>query len=237
MLQETENEIHRVLYISYGSNILQERLQVYLAGGSIAGNARVFPGARCPHPPRRSTSLRIPYELRFAREGKNWGSGGVCFLDVRARAPIRKHTYARGYDISLQQFNDIVRQENDHCAPEVPELCRERLKQLISAGQGTGILLTPGWYGYLVYLGDDPLGIPMLTFTCPPEEIDQNPRNPPSRAYFGVILNGLLQSGLDMRVSRHYLIARIFDVDEEEIDLESDRFRHYLEDFGAAEKP
>lgn len=218
----------RVLYASYGSNLLRERLLVYILGGSIHGNQRVFPGARCRASPARDVTIRVPYRLRFAREGRNWGQGGVCFLDVsRAVADEeREGTVVRGYELSLAQFNCIVRQENDHTAEAVPQLSPAQLRQLVDAGPGSAVcLLRQSWYGHLVFLGVGRVGVsaqdaavddlPLLTFTSDPDELRGLPHNPPSPAYLSVILRGLLQCGLSRAAALRYLLARAQDAPEE----------------------
>lgn len=222
----------RVLYVSYGSNLLQKRLNVYIQGGAIEGNCRTFVGATNKEAPRSSQRVGIPFELRFQKEGKNWGKGGVGFLDARSLASdSSKHAIGRAYDISLEQFNDILSQENDHCVSPVPRLSREALESLVASGFGTGIELVPNsWYGYLLFLGrEGDCGLPMLTFTCHPREASL-PLNPPSPPYFNVIAAGLQELGLERKKALCYLLSRIYEQLEETIDLSDERYRHYLSD-------
>ena len=137
-----------VWYASFGSNILSERFACYLEGGRIEGMIRDMPGSRDPSPPtewRRWDDL--PHRLFFAHSSPTWDGGGVAFVDfgedlelagdapetpsrdISSVAP-ETHRSARRYGVSyrlyrvtLEQFNDVLAQENG--MPPGDAACRE----------------------------------------------------------------------------------------------------------------
>ena len=121
-----------VWYASFGSNILSERFACYLEGGRIEGMIRDMPGSRDPSPPtewRRWDDL--PHRLFFAHSSPTWDGGGVAFVDFgedlrvagslapaetervapETRPPALGVSY-RLYRVTLEQFNDVLAQEN-----------------------------------------------------------------------------------------------------------------------------
>ena len=102
-----------VWYSSFGSNILAERFNCYLAGGRVEGMVRDMPGSRDPTPPSRWTRWDdVPYRMFFAHSSPTWGGGGVAFVDVDAPSPAQLGTTFRLYRVTLQQYNDVLAQEN-----------------------------------------------------------------------------------------------------------------------------
>ena len=85
----SRSEEPRVLYASYGSNLLERRFLAYVQGGRIEGNSAVFaPCASDASRPRRSLLLALRNSrLHFARAAANWGGGGVGFLAVSLALP------------------------------------------------------------------------------------------------------------------------------------------------------
>lgn len=104
-----------VWYACYGSNLLEERFHCYLRGGRVEGMSRDCVGARDNTPPSASLDKWMPYSVFFAHAGESaWGDGGGAMLDVRTDRTSK--SCMRLYKVSLQQFNDIVAQENS-CVP------------------------------------------------------------------------------------------------------------------------
>jgi len=206
-----------VYYASYGSNLLTARFLAYLLGGHVAGNSAGHAGARDRTPPPHSIALRVRPPLRFARASARWNGGGVCFLDVSpAAAPLeaagteaRAGTWVRGWLVSKEQFVDVVHQENG-VLPTDNVIRVTHIDELIAGGPGRGLDLDLGWYGHLYYLADAPDGVPVLTFTCPPEVLasSEGLHNPPSLEYARVIYQGLLECGLPATAAHEYLTAR-----------------------------
>jgi hypothetical protein len=74
--------IQYVWYLSYGSNLNFDRMNVYLSGGVPAGaNASiVYNGCRCKLPPKRQAMVVINRGMYFARHSSTW-NGAPCFID------------------------------------------------------------------------------------------------------------------------------------------------------------
>jgi hypothetical protein len=172
-----------VWYVSYGSNMLQARLAVYLEGGIPPGGTRKNPGARDPRPPRRSVPVDLPGALYFAGESPQWG-GGVAFYDHEATGP----TYARAYLVTAEQFADIAAQEMYRIPTEGDPIEAVALSGLVDGRHHVG----PGRYETLVEVGRLD-GAPMLTFTAP-HGIDHVPHTRPATGYLRMLGDGLRES-------------------------------------------
>jgi hypothetical protein len=122
----------------------------------------------------------VPHPLKFSRESRNWGGGGVCFLDVYAAAAAAppppgpagrgaaaaataptiadpSRTILRCYNVSLAQFNHVVAEENGGDGAggrAVIAVAPRDLAELVARGPGASRDVAPGWYGTVVYLGD-----------------------------------------------------------------------------------
>ena len=101
-----------VWYASFGSNLRAERFRVYLEGGTLAGNSRVYPPCLDPSPPKQSVRLQLPFQMYFGGESPSWG-GGVAFIRRQNRATA----VSRAYLITLDQFRHVVAQENRMSRP------------------------------------------------------------------------------------------------------------------------
>ena len=167
-----------IWYASYGSNCLVERFEAYLTGGQALGTDRPERGARDARQPSESAPFWFPTGVRFLGDSKKWGGGGVAFLDHTGGAPAP----GRRYLVTRGQFDDLAAQESgrDRVALPTSELEPGELRVVGS-----------GWYDGL--LAFEPIGgIPIVTFTSPRPLADR-PVRPPSAAYLGTILRGLLQ--------------------------------------------
>lgn len=100
----------RILYVAYGSNLCEERFRTYLEGGIPPGGTYLHPGARDHTPPRGAEAIRIRNGLRFVGVSRFW-KGGVATI---TRLPDDKTdgALATAYDITLEQFEDLLCQEN-----------------------------------------------------------------------------------------------------------------------------
>ena len=96
----------KVWYAAYGSNLSRARFDCYLKGGCPDGATHVYPGCRDASPPSDDVAATIDVELAFGGASVTWG-GGVAFVR-HAHAKAR----ARLYLLALEQFADVVAQEN-----------------------------------------------------------------------------------------------------------------------------
>jgi hypothetical protein len=166
-----------IWYAAYGSNCKAARFEAYLTGGHAHGATRPERGARNPRPPIRSEACWFPTGIRFVGHSTKWG-GGIAFLDHHGGVPAA----GRRYLITKGQFDDVVAQENRRDATPV---------SIDPLTQGVVTALGDGPYDG-IHLLDPVEGIPVVTFTSPTTRTDRLP-NPPSAAYLGTILRGLLE--------------------------------------------
>jgi hypothetical protein len=169
-----------VWYVSYGSNLHRARFLSYLEGGLMTGGRRADLGCRDPSPPQADEALHLRYPLYFAGESRVWG-GGVAFLDHDETAGHGAGpTYARGYVITGEQFEDLVAQESkrDHAAVDWAALRAD--------GRAT---VGPGRYDQLVVVGERD-GTPMVTFTHP-SPLAANTTAAPVVGYLRMLAEGL----------------------------------------------
>jgi hypothetical protein len=175
-----------VWYVSYGSNMSEERLACYLEGGRPPGGNRINPGARDPRPPRRSIPVDLPGAVYFSGRSRQW-DGGIAFYDHEAEGP----SAARAYLVTAEQFADIAAQEM-HRVPEpgdpIEEIVLGGLPEHLNGRHHVG----PGHYETLVEVGRWE-GAPMLTFTAP-HGIDHVEHTLPSPAYLALLGTGLRES-------------------------------------------
>lgn len=177
----------RVWYAAYGSNMSWERLRCYLEGGRPEGGTRVYEGARDRSPPSSSAGRQIPGELVFGGTSRTWG-GGVAFL-VEGMSTT---ALARLVDISLEQFCDVIAQENwvdvgSVVLPEVPD-------------RGAIEVSSDLTYGVVLGLGTH-AGRPIVTFT----KREGEPAAP-APAYLRYVATGLWEAfGLDGEAIARYL--------------------------------
>ncbi len=96
----------KVWYAAYGSNLSRARFDIYLNGGTPSGAAHTYPGCRDSAPPDGDAAIELAIELAFGGSSQTWG-GGVALVDD-GPGP----TKARIYLLTLEQFSDVVAQEN-----------------------------------------------------------------------------------------------------------------------------
>jgi hypothetical protein len=163
-----------VWYAAYGSNLSRARFEIYLRGGTPDGAKHAYPGCRDTSPPDEDVADEIDLELAFGGTSRTWG-GGVAFVDT-GPGP----TKARLYLISLEQFEDVMAQENWLDAGSV----------VLGAPPLEPVVLD-GNHMYRVVL---PVGkrekVPVLTVTQP----SQTKVAPPSSAYLAHVAQGLREA-------------------------------------------
>lgn len=182
-----------IWYAAYGSNLSQDRLMHYLAGGQPKSAERSYAGARDPRHPRETRSLLLPGEVYFAWQSATWG-GGVAFYDPT----IPGVSAGRAYLISASQFADIAAQEMHR--PSGNDL------DLAPFDNGsTSVSVGPGRYETLQLICkiDD---IPVITFTSARRHRHYNS---PVGPYLKLMASGIAQShGWSASRIEQYLLSR-----------------------------
>ena len=159
------NLSNEVWYATYGSNMLEERLKVYLAGGEYQG--RIYFGCnKCQNFNLWTESYWATFdgERYFAESSSRWDGGGVAFYDPDAKGKVEM----RLYKITSEQLDDIQAQE---CGYN-PVTCGNKVT---------------GWYDHKVFLGYGYDGRPIYTLTSNRRRRE----NKPSVRYIEVINQGL----------------------------------------------
>jgi hypothetical protein len=163
-----------VWYAAYGSNLSRDRFDFYLRGGRPPGATHDYPGSRDTSVPADDRPWEIAPELGFGGTSKTWG-GGVAFVDPDSTGGAK----ARLYLITLEQFADVVAQEN-WLAPG----------SVAVADVGAEVHLgVDRMYGLVVPLGELD-GYPVATFTQHRGAVAAAP----SIAYLGHIARGLREA-------------------------------------------
>ncbi len=176
MMMELE-KVNYVWYASYGSNLNRDRFLCYIKGGKPEGSEKVEVGCEDPTLPIEEATYIMHYPLYFAMESDRWQQQGVGFIGLKQDNKHR--TYSRMYLITVEQFMDVIKQENNGVALDID------LHEIMDQGYKT---IKDSWYGTILYLGDEG-GYPVLTFTAD-WDLDV-PFNQPSKEYLGMIINGL----------------------------------------------
>jgi len=208
-----------VWYACYGSNLLQARFNCYLRGGQVPGMSKPCVGARDPTLPSASFFNWVLYSVFFAYANEStWGFGGGVMFDLSSKHKdeengVNKHRKScmRLYRVTLQQFNDVVAQENGY-HPPMParnRLTRALLEEFRKGEEGSyRRMFDEGEYPAVGYLGDHD-GLPILTFTCPTEDVEkflsgEIPCAPPAKNYLKVLCKGLVEGGLSEEEAEEY---------------------------------
>ena len=143
-----------VWYAGYGSNLSSERFACYISGGTCAENGRTYRGSSDPTPPRAEKRCTYHGKLYFGNTSSSWGGSGVAFFNPNPKNKDER-VYMKSYLITRRQLHDVMAQEGQN----------------------------PNWYGRLVCLEVDNLGIPVYTLTSE----NRRPENAPSPAYIELI--------------------------------------------------
>ena len=102
-------ENNKLIYAAYGSNLLKERLMVYIQGGVFQN--REYEGCTDKTPPEDLGWQYVPYRLYFAKHSLRWNNGGVAFLSCEQESDPEHYAVVRLWKISESQFEDINKQE------------------------------------------------------------------------------------------------------------------------------
>jgi histone deacetylase 4/5 len=189
-----------IWYATFGSNMWKPRFLCYIEGGQVEGLQRPCPGSLDKTLPKESLWKTYPHRLFFGRDSTHsWGPGGAAFLNPESK--IQDKAYLCLHRITLEQFNDVLLQENDSSYNMSSPLFD--LDDLISfTSKESNSLEVPmkrGWYRNVVYLGKED-DIPILTMTCLNSEMKsflsgEVPVCAPGKAYANVLIRGLVEGG------------------------------------------
>lgn len=174
-----------VWYVSYGSNMLAQRLNCYLQGGQALGSSRVNPGSRNPEPPHHDALVPLSGTVYFAGYSKSWG-GGAAFYDHHEAGP----SIGRAWLITAGQLLDIIDQENGH-TPGGETLTR--VVDVVTKPHQPVTFDHLGAYRLLIPHGNID-GLPSWTLTTP-QSMRQQKLTAPSLAYADTIARGIAETG------------------------------------------
>ncbi|XP_061364945.1 histone deacetylase 5 isoform X1 [Gastrolobium bilobum] len=186
-----------VWYASYGSNMWKSRLHCYLAGGQVEGMQKPCSGSVDRTPPKEILWKTFPCHIFFGRDSSHaWGPGGVAFLNPERN--FLHNAYMCLYKISLEQFNDILFQEN-HLSlnADSPLLDITTLNAISEKEFNSQEVVKGAWYGNVVYLGKEQ-DIPIITMTGSLLNIEhfksgKLPLRAPNKAYANTLIKGLVE--------------------------------------------
>ncbi|TKY55034.1 Histone deacetylase 5 [Spatholobus suberectus] len=186
-----------IWYASYGSNMWKARLYCYLAGGQVEGMQKHCPGSMNGTLPKEILWKTFPCHIFFGRDSsRSWGPGGVAFLNPEKN--FQHNTYMCLYKISLEQYNDILFQENGLSLNADSPLFDITTLNAISGKEFNSLEVVKGsWYGNAVYLGKEQQ-IPIMTMTCSLLDIERFksgklPSCAPNKAYANTLIKGLVE--------------------------------------------
>ncbi|MBA0678360.1 hypothetical protein Goari_019713 [Gossypium aridum] len=186
-----------IWYAGFGSNMWKSRFLCYIEGGQVIGMKKLCSGSVDRNPPKETRWKTFPHRLFFGRDfTQTWGPGGVAFLDPRSNTEDK--AYMCLYKITLEQFNDVLLQENvpDHDMNS-PLFDLNALDSILNEGSIPMEAVKRGWYHNVVYLGKED-DIPILTMTCPLSAIEsfksgEIPLCAPSKDYADTLVRGLVE--------------------------------------------
>ncbi|KAM1433764.1 hypothetical protein ACFXTH_015649 [Malus domestica] len=187
-----------IWYAAFGSNLCLKRFLCYIEGGQMEGMKRPYLGCADKTPPKEIMWKTFPHRLFFGRESTlTWGPGGAAFLNPESN--IQDKTYMCLYRITLEQFNDVIVQENVASFPmNSPLFDLAGLDSVTSEEpHSLQVQLKKCWYGNIIYLGKEN-DIPILTMTCAKSQIEgfksgEIPLRAPAKNYVNTIAMGLVE--------------------------------------------
>ncbi|KQK15369.1 histone deacetylase 5 isoform X1 [Brachypodium distachyon] len=210
-----------VWYASFGSNMWKPRFMCYIQGGKVDGMSIACFGSHDTSPPRGAMWKTVPHRLFFGRSSTPcWGAGGVAFLNPETN--YNEKSWICMYKITLEQFNDVLFQENrlvkddnEGGKAESPDSPLIGLSEIESLSSNKALHLEPikdSWYSNVLYLGQED-SIPILTMTCPSLDVVRHkagelPLSPPSDTYSATLIRGLVEGKqLDANEAASYIDA------------------------------
>ncbi|KAF5477151.1 hypothetical protein F2P56_003823 [Juglans regia] len=189
-----------IWYATFGSNMWKPRFLCYIEGGQVEGMQKPCSGSMDRTPPKEIVWKSYPYRLFFGRDSSSsWGPGGVAFLDPESKSQDK--AYLCLYRITLEQFNDVLAQENVSSHDMTSPLFDLAALTSITSKEPKFLDVLPrGWYRNVVYLGNED-NFPILTMTCSHLDVKsfksgELPLRGPCKAYAATLIKGLVGGGL-----------------------------------------
>lgn len=199
-MSSNHSTFEHVWYASYGSNLLRERFLCYILGGTPQGAKRHNTGTTDKTLPLMDEPIKMKYPLYFAERSESWQGAGVAFISNEKKKDAS--TLGRMYQITAEQFIQVVRQENG-LEPEDESLQLD-LEQVKKEGQ---VVLGAGWYGRIIYLGTKKK-CPIFTFTSP-KLLNEILPTTPGEIYLRTIGRGIKQTyGLKEEEIADYFLTK-----------------------------
>uniref|UniRef100_A0A5B7BC80 histone deacetylase n=1 Tax=Davidia involucrata TaxID=16924 RepID=A0A5B7BC80_DAVIN len=186
-----------VWYATFGSNMSKSRFLCYIQGGQVEGMRKPCSGSMDKSLPKEILWKTVPHRLFFGRDHTStWGPGGVAFLHPKSN--IHDKAYMCLYRITLEQFNDVLLQENvSSYDMRSPLFDLTALNSIVKTQYISVEILKRGWYHNVVYLGKEN-DIPILTMTCTLSNIESFktgnlPLCAPNKDYANILVKGLVE--------------------------------------------
>ncbi|KAH0688307.1 hypothetical protein KY284_018860 [Solanum tuberosum] len=186
-----------IWYATFGSNMKLSRFLCYIAGGQVEGMRKPCIGSLDKSKPKEIKWESFPHRLFFAREHTaTWGPGGVAFLHPESNSDEK--AYLCLYRITLEQFNDVLLQENTSSFDmNYPLFDMTDLQSIEERKCVPAEAVKNGWYHNVLYLGKEN-GIPILTMTCRLSDVDNFKSGKvgmckPSKEYANTLIRGLVE--------------------------------------------
>ncbi|MCL7038910.1 hypothetical protein MKW94_007481 [Papaver nudicaule] len=201
-----------IWYASFGSNMWIRRFLCYIEGGQVEGMQAPSPGSVDKNPPKKILWKIVPHRFFLGRsQTRTWGVGSVAFL--HPESDVSSKSYTCLFKITLEQFNDVLVQENRLRPVEAINPLFD-LSDLVSITKTKSLNLDAlkGWYSNVVCLGTEG-GHPILTMTCSNSDIElfksgNLPMNAPSKEYRDTLVKGLVEG---KQLSEEEAVAYIND--------------------------
>ena len=97
-----------IWYVSYGSNMLEERFLTYIEGGCFEDGGSYNEACYDTTAPLEKRTIDIPYDMYFGNHSGSWNGCGVSFLDTSKKG----HALGVAYLITKDQFKHVAAEEN-----------------------------------------------------------------------------------------------------------------------------
>ncbi|KAF2312857.1 hypothetical protein GH714_040910 [Hevea brasiliensis] len=188
-----------IWHATFGLNMWKRRFLCYIQGGQVDGMGKRCSGSMDKNPPKEILWKTFSHRLFFGHEStRTWGSGGVAFL--HPESSVDENTYMCMYQITLEQFNDVLFQENvSSNEMDSPAFDLADLQSVTNQGSVSLEVFKKGWYHNVVYLGKEK-DIPILTITCSLSDVEsfkskKLPLCAPCNEYANTLIQGLVEGG------------------------------------------